>query len=122
MNWCIYPPDAPTVALKWDSDSSKLTCSATGFPDTYTFEAIRQVVNDITVRELSPVKEDGSSAYVVLDNLTFEDTGEYQCYVNNGIEHYNTNSLNQTADTQVDVKGTMQLNLCLYIIEDNYAY
>lgn len=90
--------DPPDVDLKWDSATNVLTCKATGNPNTYTFDSIKQYVERTVVRTYNPEKSQ-DTASVSLGTVDYQDTGRYECYVSNTIKN------RSKAEIKIQAKG-----------------
>ena len=82
--------DAPDVTVRHNFNSSekylKLTCEANGRPANYSFFNFTHIRGGYRIRQL-PGKRDGSNKYIlVIDDVTYADSGNYQCNVRNEIQ------------------------------------
>lgn len=96
---------APDVTVSKDlsqiseNEVLTLTCKANGKPTDYTY-GWRHTFEGKYIRTLPSVTET-----LILTNLSYQDIGRYECFVNNGIQNRN-GTLNQTNNTAVELQFT----------------
>ncbi|XP_053400066.1 carcinoembryonic antigen-related cell adhesion molecule 5-like isoform X2 [Mercenaria mercenaria] len=94
---------APDVTLSWKKNENTLICRATGVPNDYTFSKIQQKVEDVLVKR-HDVTVSGDTATLNLKDKDYQDTGKYECFVDNGIIHYETKNKTRNKTTQIEVE------------------
>ncbi|XP_052228461.1 neurotrypsin-like isoform X2 [Dreissena polymorpha] len=103
---------APNVTLHWDESSKNFTCTAAGNPDNYTFHPLEFRILGSPIKNISFPPGTGSSRYLVLKELSYQDTGSYTCTVENGI--LKNGATKQSHTKEVEIKGTPLENIELY--------
>ena len=86
-----------------------LLCAAKGEPQTYTFAKwIHFAPGGMTmIQEYTSTLINNGEAYLIFRNISYMDSGRYQCSVSNGISDYKTGDIFVTSNTDQTVKGTV---------------
>ena len=87
-----------------ENTSFKISCNATGRPNTYTFTSMVQTWRGITIPNSHLPINDHFNGVIEIQKLKLEDSGTYTCHVNNGILD-RKQTLDQVGKTGVSVKG-----------------
>ncbi|VDI79600.1 Hypothetical predicted protein [Mytilus galloprovincialis] len=107
-----YPPDVSIEKISDHEDERTVVylCNATGMPKTYTYTGWEQTYNDIVIRSSYQLASFTSSdnRSVTLSHLSYQDSGNYTCSVNNGVPDRN-GELRKFGKEQLHVKGSPEL-------------
>ncbi|XP_041372432.1 uncharacterized protein LOC121385730 [Gigantopelta aegis] len=99
---------APDVTVRHDFDSSekslKVICQTEGRPETYGFTPFIHFWNKYKLRELPGQLVEFNRNILTIYNVTYADSGRYQCGASNGIDGLNKVKV-QTGFTSVEFGG-----------------
>lgn len=89
---------------KENEDDINFVCNATGNPNNYTYTGWEQTYNDVVIRTSSQLTTGDDIKSLSLKETSFVDSGNYTCFVNNGVPDRNGN-IRQFGRTQLNIKG-----------------
>ncbi|XP_041373679.1 uncharacterized protein LOC121386745 [Gigantopelta aegis] len=96
---------APDVTVRYDFNSSekslKVICETEGRPETYGFTPFIHFWNKYRIRELPGQLVEFNKNVLTIYNVTYADSGRYQCGASNGIDGLNKVKV-QTGFTSVE--------------------
>lgn len=104
----VDPPDVSILVegSNRSVDSSvKLFCNATGQPDNYNFTGWRHSFHSKEIRNKKEMQINVNGGYLLLPKLSYQDIGNYSCFVDNGIKN-RIGNLTQTSSIEIAVNGT----------------
>lgn len=107
----LYHPDIKLTQMNGtirEGDSNVvLLCSAKGEPQNYTFAKWIHFAPDgkTMIQEHSSTLINNGEAYLIFRNISYMDSGKYQCSVSNGISDYKTGNTFVTSNTDQIVLG-----------------
>lgn len=105
---CSDPPDVSVDHTFTDEDESKVSfvCNASGIPSTYAYSGWTQTFDGHVIRNSSALSyfTNDDKKMLSLSRLFHQDTGNYRCYVDNGVPDRNDQVM-QFGQEQLYVKG-----------------
>ncbi|XP_041372720.1 uncharacterized protein LOC121385991 [Gigantopelta aegis] len=95
-----------TVRHEFNSSNKilKLICEAEGRPDNYSFSPLTHFWGEYRIRELPGQRVSPNKYVLTVRNVTYADSGKYQCGVSNGVEGLNKVKI-QTNFTSIEIGG-----------------
>ena len=92
-----------------------LLCVAKGEPQNYTFAKWKHFAPGgmTMVQEYTSTLTNNGEAYLIFRNISYMDSGRYQCSVSNGISDYKTGNSFVTSNTFQTVRGIVVTKLHL---------
>ena len=116
----VDPPSAVVNGQNVTSvaDSLSIDCLATnGNPNNYTFSPWQHRWHDQNniLREMASTNIENNKAILKLENLTFQDSGYYKCFVSNGIGILDDNEYMAADEVFLFIKGKVVSNLILAV-------
>lgn len=101
---------APNAAVEFsgslqEGDNMAVRCNATGKPVSYVFTNLTQNWNGLILK-IFDINQNGEA---VVTSSTIQDSGNYTCYVNNGIPD-KTGQIQQSATAEVLIKGKPKIS------------
>ena len=87
-----------------EGNSMTITCEYSGKPDSYSFHGFNHSWGDQLIRTVKGIKVKPNQYVWTVNSVSYEDSGVYQCSVDNTIPDRN-NTVIQSSTTSVLVKG-----------------
>ena len=100
-----------TGQAKREDHYMTITCEASGRPAFYSFHGFRHSWGDQLIRTVQGRKVKPDRYVWKMNFVSYEDSGVYQCSVDNGIPDKN-NTLIQNSSASITVRGGLFYILC----------